>query len=130
MDGINVGGKTAQKISGLALLVVGEPEVLNVLVESRPKVPCYPLADAARHVSLNVGTQRIEGGDCDCRKRRKLDDSHFMKPEVRVDEVLEPAVQRFAAPIRSNTIFRGQGSSKLAIPEPITPSSAMKSGLR
>jgi hypothetical protein len=38
---------------------------------------------------LNVGTQRIEGGDCDCRKRRKLDDSHFMKPEVRVDEVLE-----------------------------------------
>ena len=57
----------------------------------------HPLADAACHVTLNVRAQCIECGYCDYGNRRKLNDSHFVKPEVRVNKVLEPAMQRFAA---------------------------------
>src|SRR5271157_5013160 len=71
LDGLDVGGHHAQKITGQVAVVVAKREALQMMIGAHTQIVGHPLADALGVVVVNVGCDRAEYGNHDERQRRQ-----------------------------------------------------------
>ena len=63
LDAVDVAGDPADQIAGSLLVVFGERQAMDVVIERLPQVVHDPLPDVGGEIGVQVGAERAGNGD-------------------------------------------------------------------
>lgn len=74
LNALDIAGHPADQVARAFLVVFGERQAVDVVVERAPQVVHHPLSDVRGQVGVQIGTERAEDGDRPGRKHRDIQD--------------------------------------------------------
>ena len=112
LDGFNVAGHPGNQVPGPSLVILGEREPLDMVIERPPEVVSHPLAHAGGHVFSTYELTAPTTAMAATAATAKVQNRQFVLPEHMRDETNPPSQTGsfFDCSRLSTTIFMGHGS--------------------